>query len=44
MTTKDSDGPEPKSQRLSEWDNEGGAGRCGPKESTAGLPPPEILN
>lgn len=42
MTTKDSDGPEPKSQRLSEWDNEGGAGRCGPKESTAGLPPPEI--
>ena len=29
----------PKSQQLplSQWDNEGGAGRCGPKESTAGL-------
>lgn len=44
MTTKASDGPELKSQKspLSEWDNEGGAGRCGPKESTAGLPPAEI--
>ncbi len=44
MTTRVCDGPEPQSQRLplSEWDNEGGAGRCGPKESTAGLPAPEI--
>ena len=44
MNRKACDGPEPQGQRtsLSEWDNEGGAGRCGPKESTAGLPPPEI--
>lgn len=44
MTTKASNGPEPQGQKLplSEWDNEGGAGRCGPKESTAGLPAPEI--
>jgi hypothetical protein len=28
---------------LSEWDNEGGAVRCGPKESTAVLPPPHPL-
>ena len=27
---------------LSQWDNEGGAGRCGPKESTAGLAPSSI--
>lgn len=27
---------------LSQWDNEGGAGRCGPKESTAGLTPSSI--
>lgn len=34
----------PKSQQLplSQWDNEGGAGRCGPKESTAGLAPSSI--
>lgn len=34
----------PQSQQtpLSQWDNEGGAGRCGPKESTAGLTPSSI--
>ena len=47
--TKTCDGPAPHGQRLplSEWDNEGGAGRCGPKESTAGTPPqniPELTN
>ena len=44
MITTASDGPEPQSQRLllSAWENEGGAGRCGPKESTAGLRPAEI--
>ena len=49
MTTRDCDGPEPKSlQRpMSEWDNEGGAGRCGPQESTASFPRfevPELTN
>jgi len=49
MPTRACANPEPQGQRmpLSEWDNEGGAGRCGPKESTAGLPPsgiPELTN
>ena len=49
MTIKACDGPKPQGQRLSlsEWDNEGGAGCCGPKESTAGKPPqniPELTN
>lgn len=49
MTMNTNNAPEPQNQRLrlSEWDNEGGAGRCGPKESTAGLPPsgiPELTN
>lgn len=49
MTTRACDGVEQQGHRLplSEWDNEGGAGRCGPKESTAGTPPhsiPELTN
>lgn len=34
----------PRSQQLplSQWDNEGGAGCCSPKESTAGLTPSSI--
>lgn len=49
MTEDNCGDPAPKSQRLplSEWDNEGSAGRCGPKESTAGTPPqsiPELTN
>lgn len=34
-------------EQLSRWDYEGGAGRCGPKESTAGFvehPIPELTN
>ena len=36
--------PEPQNQQLplSQWDNEGGAGRCGTQESTAGLAPSSI--
>ena len=36
--------PEPQNQQLplSQWDNEGGAGRCGPQESTAGFAPSSI--
>ena len=32
----------PQQLSLSQWDNEGGAGRRGPKESTAGLAPSSI--
>jgi hypothetical protein len=50
MTTTPQDTPDTsgKKQSLSAWDYEGGAGPCGPKESTAGLPPsddiPELTN
>ena len=51
MPGSDADGPlvptaAPREQ-LSQWDDEGGAGRCGPKESTAGFvehPIPELTN
>jgi len=38
------DGPEPADQKfaLAQWDHEGGAGRFGPKASTAGLPPSAV--
>ena len=44
MTTTSNDTPEPSGQNrpLSAWDYEGGAGPCGPKESTAGLPAADI--
>lgn len=44
MTTTPEDTPNKsvKKSALSEWDYEGGAGPCGPKESTAGLPPANI--
>jgi hypothetical protein len=49
MTTTPQDSLDKSSKRLSlsEWDYEGGAGPCGPKESTAGLPAadiPELTN
>ena len=44
MATTPDDTPNKSVQKraLSAWDYEGGAGRCGPKESTAGLPPVDI--
>lgn len=44
MTAKVSRGAEPQNQQrpLSEWDNEGGAGRSGPQESTADVAPYDI--
>jgi len=44
MATTPEDTPNKSVQKraLSAWDDEGGAGRCGPKESTAGLPPADI--
>ncbi len=49
MIEESCDDPAPESlQRpLSEWDNEGGAGRCGPQENTAWFPPfgaPDLTN
>jgi len=49
MTEENCGDPAPKSlqRSLSEWDNEGGAGRCGPQESTAWFPRfevPELTN
>jgi hypothetical protein len=49
MTTTPPTGPHQSSQNLSlsVWDYEGGAGPCGPKESTTGLPLfeiPELTN
>jgi len=49
MTTTPPIGPHQGSQNLSlsVWDYEGGAGPCGPKESTTGLDPfeiPELTN
>ena len=37
MDKPDADGTDPQTEKLllSVWDDEGGAGRCGPKESTA---------
>ena len=44
MTTTPQDSLDKSSKRLSlsEWDYEGGAGSCGPKESTAGLTAADI--
>ena len=44
MATTPEDTPNKSVQKraLSAWDYEGGAGRCGPKESTAGLAPADI--